>query len=845
MLATALFRQRTIVLAMGALFGLAVIAKAQPVGDRVLSRVKVNETEQCAVVTIGFNIRVQVRSHFPDSDGDHVRIDLKPIEAGNVSGVAGREELRPPSSRRAGIQEIQYDGDLPTGPILTVTFNTKRYFAVDQGGDFQSVILKVSDSPVDEACSSSRPALRTGPGEEGKASSTKASSILHSTPETLDTNAVYALNLMSQQPPIEHASLPKAAAFDRYALYAVRFEEDGVVWNRLRLGFFNNRTEAQKVQSELAGVYRDSWIVRTTAEERDAVYKEWLGARRARLANNQLVQAPPTQQQLTENADAAALVAEAKTQMTAGDYERAIQLLTKALTLDENPSTPEAKELLGVAREKNGQLAHAKGEYEEYLQRYPDNEGAARVRQRLSALLSNGKEAPPALREGAPIGNWVTRLSASISQYYQRDESVVTLEQPDIVPDPDKQVNRNALISGADVTASVSNDRFDTSVRFSGSHTKDFEQTGSDFGTISAAYLDLADNVTHFAARIGRQTRNTGGVLGRFDGGLISFNASDHVRFNLVGGAPVLRSRDLFIDNHRRFAGASIDLNQIIKGVDTTGYFIYQKVDGLVDREAAGLEVRYVDNSKSAYGLIDYDVFYDTLNLALFNGSWRLEDNTTFNASFDYRYAPTLQTLNALQGQGVLTIDDLRNVLGFTDQEVYYLAESRAARSKSGSFTVSHPLSDKVQVNAGVTLTELSPTIDAGGVPGQPGTGLEKYYSAQVLANGLLMEGDLASLGFRFDDMSTARRYVIDVNNRYPLSKNFRLNPRIRLAQRQSITSDQMQYTIKPSMRLNFIPVRRFQIELEGGYEWTQTTTSLDKETVKGYYAIAGYRLDF
>ena len=837
------FRAKTAALSAVALLGIAAIAKAQPVSDRVLSRVKVNETEQCAVVTIGFNVTVQVRSYFPKNEGDHVRIDLKPIETGRSVGIGSREELRPPASRRAGIQEIQYDGDLPTGPLLTITFNSKRFFMVDQGGDFQSIVLKVADRPIDETCSSSRPALRTGPEDSRKTPS--ASSVLHSIPQILDSNAVYALNLMSQQQAIQSSSLPQAPVFNRYAAYSVRFEEDGVVWNRLRLGFFKTRTEAQQAKTELNKFYPDSWIVRTSADEREAVYRDWLGARRNRPANPQLKETPPPSANLPENADVTELVAEARTQMTAGDFGRAIQLLTKALSLEEGASTPEAKELLGVAREKNGQLAHAKGEFEEYLQRYPDNEGAARVRQRLNALLSNGKEARPALRDGAPVGNWVSRISASLSQFYQRDESVVQLEQPDFIPDPDKQVNRNALISGADVTASVSNDRFDTSIRFSGSHTKDFEQSDQDFGTISALYFDLADNVTRFAARIGRQTRNTGGVLGRFDGGLISFEASDHVRFNAVAGAPVIRSRDLFVDQHRRFVGGSVDVNQLIKGVDTTAYFIHQTVDGLVDRQAAGLELRYIDDTKSAFALVDYDIFYDTLNLALFNGSWRLKDNTTFNASFDYRYAPTLQTLDALQGQGVLTVEDLRDVLGFTENEIYYLAEARAARAKSGSFTISHPFSEKVQINAGVTLTELSPTIDAGGIPGQPGTGVEKFYSAQLLANGLLMDGDLASIGFRYDDMSTARRYVIDINNRYPLSRRFRVNPRVRLAQRKSITADQTQYTVKPSIRLNYIPVRRFQLELEGGGEWTETTTTLDKETVKGYYVIAGYRLDF
>lgn len=835
--------------------GVAGIAAAGPVTGRVFSRVKVNETEACAVVDIGFNITVQTQSYFPEGRGDHVRIDLKPIEVGRVNGSAvSREELRPPANEKAGIQEIQYDGDAPTGPVLTVTFNSDRYFIVDQGADFRSVILKISNAPIEGDCSAARPALRSGERAAPKSLRSAASdAVLFTSPAALDQNAVYALNLLSQSDVIEGVAGAETPPISDYAAYAVRFEEDGIVWNRLRLGFFKTRTDAQAAKDQIAKLYPEAWIVRTSDVERESVYRAFLASRKAahareKAADPTVAATPggPPPAAGGEGGEAASLVAEARTEMTNGNLDRAIQILTKALSLPESAASADARELLGVAREKNKQLAHAKAEYEEYLRRYPEGEGAARVRQRLAAILSSGREAPPALREGAsPIGKWVSRLTASLSQYYQRDESTVVLEQPDLVPDPDKQVNRNALVSGADVTASVSNDRFDTTLRFSGSHTKDFEAGGDDFAAVSALYLELADNVSNLTARFGRQTRSTGGVLGRFDGGLVSFDANENLRVNVVAGAPVIRSRDLFVDQQRRFIGGSVDLNHVVKGFDATGFFIYQTIDDLVDREAAGVELRYVDESASAYALIDYDVFYDTLNMALFNGSLKLKDSTTFNVSFDYRYAPTLMTLDALQGQGVETIDELRALFGFTDEEIHFLAEERAARTTSGSFTLSRPLTEKLQINVGATFANMAPTNDAGGVLGQPGTGVEAFYSAQLLATSVFKAGDLASFGLRFDDMQTARRFVVDVNTRYPFSRRFRVNPRFRYAYRDSVVADQIESTFRPSIRLNYIPTRLFQFELEGGGEWTKTTSPLSTETVTGYYVIAGYRIDF
>lgn len=821
-------------------------ANAQSIDDRVLSRVRVNETKNCAVATIYFNFPVQVTSVFPEESGDHVQIGLRAIELGRIDIGAFRslEELRPPNSRVSDIQEIQYQGDVATGPVLSIAFKRDKYFMAEPGSDFRSLNIRIADRPIDEACFG-KPAKTTKNNSVNGLRGGQIDSDLFSTPAAIDTNAVYALNLNSSQKVINKNNLVNVPTLTKFAAYVTRYEKDGVTWNRMRLGFFKTKTDAQKSLDELKQYYPDAWIVRTTQNERETVYQMWLKERNRNDGKKQTASQASSPKDLPENSEVAGQIAEAQKLMSEGNYTRAIQILTKATTQDENQSTPKAREFLGLAREKNGQLAHAKAEYEDYLRRYPNGEGAKRIRQRLSALLTVGKKAPSELRETSENNSkYVKRINASFSQFYQRDESIVTLERPDLIPDPNKEINRNALISGADITASISNDRLDASLRVSGSHTHDFEKGGrGDFGTLSSLYLDIADVETRLSARLGRQSRSSGGVLGRFDGGLFSFDATENISVNIVGGAPVLRSRDLFIDKDRRFLGASVDVSDIFGHVDTTIYFIHQKVNDLVDRQAAGFELRYVDKFRTAYTLVDYDVFYGSLNLALFNGSWRLKDNTTFNLSLDHRNAPSLSTINAIQGQGVENISMLRSL--YTDDELYTFAQARTAKATTGALTVSHPFSEKYQVNAGVTLSNIGATIDAGGVLGQPGTGTDAFYSLQFLGSSIFKQGDLATLGFRIDDVSTSRRYVIDLNTRYPFSKKFRVSPRIRLSQRDSLTADQTQFTVKPSLRLNYIPSRLFQFELDAGGEWTTTKNPLGSETLKGFNINIGYRLDF
>ena len=74
--------------------------------------------------------------------------------------------------------------------------------------------------------------------------------------------------------------------------------------------------------------------------------------------------------------------------MRAKDYDAAIRLYTKLLEYPEHPARARAQEYLGLARERKGQFAQAKLEYQEYLRRYPDGTAAARIRTRLQALAT-------------------------------------------------------------------------------------------------------------------------------------------------------------------------------------------------------------------------------------------------------------------------------------------------------------------------------------------------------------------------------------------------------------------------------------------------------------------------
>ena len=76
-------------------------------------------------------------------------------------------------------------------------------------------------------------------------------------------------------------------------------------------------------------------------------------------------------------------------------------------------------------------------------------------------------------------------------------------------------------------------------------------------------YTDLNDRETDLSARLGRQTLRNQGVLGRFDGALVSWQWAPDYRLNLLAGFPVYSS-DESIETSRNFYGFSVDVLNLL-----------------------------------------------------------------------------------------------------------------------------------------------------------------------------------------------------------------------------------------------------------------------------------------
>ncbi|MFC3173669.1 tol-pal system YbgF family protein [Novosphingobium bradum] len=745
-------------LATGA--ALTAPAAAQTVADRALSDIKAETAGGCSALTVNFNIRVQIVSWFPETAGRELHVRLLPLDG--TSPTQLRDSLRTPGAVPA-LRSVQYEGDNPAGPILSLFFTRDMQFGVEAGATPQQLVIRVSN-PGSAACTA---------------------------------------------PAAPVAGAPAAAP--------------------------------------LSGSQADQ-------------------------------------------AEAARLIGEAEQAIRESNLDRAIPLLTNAAALPETASTPRALELLGLARERKGQAAHATAIYEEYLRRFPEGEAAERVRQRLASLAP-----APGASQQLHAGNggagtakaWTFGLRGSFSQFYFRDQgrtSTFTTSST-LGTEVDNSVNVNQLLTAGDVTLTAGNDRRQFQLRAAGSYTKNFgtsasvstinngnqtltfrSRPGGGIEALTALYLDYADADLDTSLRIGRQTRNSAGVLGRYDGALLGFQANPHLKVNAVAGFPVLSSHQMSVLKERPFYGLSVDFGAKRSPLQASVYWFDQRAKGgFIDRRSLGVEARLLKKRFNAYAMADYDVKFGRLNLGLMSFNYNFPDASSLSLTADYRQSPLLTTTNALIAQidlvtnlPILTLGGLRPF--FTDDQIYQLARDRTLTSKSMTLTYSRPITSKLQISADFNMTDTGgtpPTPASAGtmaVGALPATGKEFYYGTQLIGSGLLWDNDIYILAGRYSNTAMARVWTADFNARVPITGKFRVSPRLRYGYRDNKPSAATPVPgtyrqFQPTLRMNYYPIRHSEIEVELGGNFTSQSqyngASWDRIREQGWVLSSGYRLDF
>jgi len=114
--------------------------QAQPTGGRILSDITVSGDDTCKVAQIAFSFPIRYINHFPQSESDELRIQLKPVNVDSIDkqDLTDREAFSPVSDTTL-LNNVIYERDMIGGPYLTLQFSAKMSYTVAQGTDFRSI----------------------------------------------------------------------------------------------------------------------------------------------------------------------------------------------------------------------------------------------------------------------------------------------------------------------------------------------------------------------------------------------------------------------------------------------------------------------------------------------------------------------------------------------------------------------------------------------------------------------------------------------------------------------------------------------------------------------------------
>ena len=787
-------------------------AQTSPQPTRLVDLVEVSAHDEQIDLTVQFNCSMRYVTHLPASEGSELRVQLLPMGDCGLSPFAQIVPEVPPVSDETGtVTSARLESEAPGQVSLLLGFRAIQQYVIAQGTDPRGLRIRLL-----------RPHAR--------------SKVLISQPTESADN--FAINLESQPKPFE----PAAVQLARERLQLPVFVSEAMVgeekWYRLRAGPIERRADAQLALSRALRDYPRAWI----AQGDDSVTADLNtpAALPSLPEVGRIGTDPPLEPAVIKR-----MLAEVRVAMGSRDYPKAISLLTKLQRQPEFPERAQAQELLGLAHERAGQLAHAKAEYEEYLRRYPHGEAAERVTMRLRLL----RAASAKIQGGGGVGagnNSAWQINGGVAQLFRYDSTrydsgTPTPGAPNLSTSQ-QTTRQDALYSDLDALVRHRGENVDLLMRLSAGYTKEFATTAiGDYKRVSLASIELNDRPLGLLARVGRQVRYQDGILGTFDGLFLSYRLHPGWTLNAAAGYPVDQT-DASVMTRERFESLALAYAPPGKHWDGSVFAAAQQFDGVRDRQAAGFEARYLGSRSSLVAFVDYDVSFKSLNVATLLGTLQLPGRWIVSMDVERRNSPVLTTRNALIGQPVDNLAQLEQ--SFTLQQIYQLARDRTPTTDNYTVTATAPLGERFHLAATVAATQIGATPASGGVTAEPSTGLDLTYQAQLYGSSLWRSGDFHILTFTYGDTEVGRIEAVSASSRFPIGGAWRIGPRLSVDHNDIVSDGSTEFTVLPSMLIDYQRGRKL-FQLEVGGQTGRRNAIQQTENTRRYYVSAAYRISF
>ena len=752
-------------------------------------------------LVVQFNVPMGYISHFPAKSAKTLKIRMKELFPSQQGIKDINDKLIISLNSGNPFSEILYEQAPAQNGELTIEFTRKIDFDIKMSRDRKSLTVSLK-------------------GANPKSNQSRL-------PESLSTGLpIYTLNLKTSSQPIDPNNQPALKNFSNYDSYITESRTQQRSSYTLQLGYFYSPSAAKANLKNLKPFYPQGWVSEIKPNRRITA-ENWLYNLKLKQLKKKSKRAKPEKLDL--------LIERARQAMLDKNYKQAIRLLTRILELGGGDYKKVAKEHLGLARERNGQFAHAKAEYQDYLKRYPEGEDAERVQQRLQGLLTAASRPKDKLKATTKTNEPEWDFFGGFFQFYRNQQSAT--DSGDSI-ETDSSLSSDLLFAGRKRGFEF-NQRFN----IAGSHRYDFlDQDDSSDGRLYTFYYDIAKRDNNYGGRIGRQSHSSDGVLGRFDGFIVNKSIGTGNKVNFLAGYPVELSTKDGINTERQFYALSVDFDELIFGTDFKFYLIDQTNSGLTDRRAIGTQLKFNDDTSSYFATLDYDTFFSELNQVTFIATWRNKENSSLNVVADYRKSPLITTNNALIGQTAANLNVLQQT--FTDEQIYQFAKDRSGTYTSVTLSASTHLSDNYQLNGDITVSSLEGTIASGGVAATADTGTEYFYNTNLVINNFFTANDITIFGARYSNASTSDIIQLNFSSNFNLSKTWRINPRLIVDSRDN-SGGSTRTTYKPRLIVHYRPSRTVKYELDMGYEDAETTSTTGTNTETNLYVFLGYIYDF
>jgi tetratricopeptide (TPR) repeat protein len=648
----------------------------------------------------------------------------------------------------------------------------------------------------------------------------------------------YAVNLESSPNAVSRETVESAAATLKTQVYVSETDIEDVLWFRLRAGPFTSRAEAERVLQAAQASYPRAWLA-INDEQTDLTAVEVAGVQSAAAGG-------PTDPALPDD-QRAKMLRDAHDALEAHKYPDAVDLLGRLLRQPECPERADAQELIGLVRERAGQLAQAKAEYQEYLRRYPERAAAARVRARLQALAAASLTAKSTGEFGAaPETHWSMAGSGALTYQYGKNQTVSSG-----ISTTTTSVNA-ALIYG-DFLLRDRGERYDFTARVDAGYTQNLVTTfGGSQDRTTAAYVELTDRNLGLTGRLGRQSLASLGVIGLFDGLFVGYQINSNFAVSAAAGLPAYTSYSS-LSTQQKFGTITAEYGPYRQAwvFDT---YLFDETDGnLTERRSVGFQTRYTGPGRTVVILADYDIAFKQLNSITLIGNVKVAELWILGFDADYRRSPLLQLSNALIGQ---TAPDLAALeTEFTPSQIKQLALDRTATSETFVLSASRPIGERWQLMFDLAGLQLGGTPASGGADATASTGLDKNASVQLSGSSLLQASDLHIFGVRFDDSPSSRSTTLSWDARFALPGAWRFGPRFSVERLNDPTLGGRQMLYLPQVRGDWTS-RRSVFEIIAGYQVQQQQILTQQQALSGQastsssdqrslYVSAAYRLRF